>query len=202
MVAPFQPDIVVEDDDLAHVLYLPAAYAWTSVQGQSPLAYHGGSYHMTNVMNASATFMFEGSFVAYYSDHNIDHGVFSVALDGAPVAQLSTFSTTLIRGALIFSAAVSPGRHTLTITNAGEGKIVGVDYFVETSSAGGVQPSLDPAAVTGIALGAVAGAALLFLCGFAFCECVRRKRNNLKAAAETWKCGKVDAYMTGGTAFR
>ncbi|EJD45436.1 hypothetical protein AURDEDRAFT_165651 [Auricularia subglabra TFB-10046 SS5] len=121
-------DVVVEDDAYAQVSYFPDT-VWTAVQDK-PALYRSGSYHQTQVAGASATFSFTGSFVAYYSDHNNDHGNFTILLDGLPVARLNTFSPDLIKDQLIFSAFVKPADHTLTVSNIDEGKVIGVDYFV------------------------------------------------------------------------
>ncbi|EJD45422.1 hypothetical protein AURDEDRAFT_165637 [Auricularia subglabra TFB-10046 SS5] len=174
MALLFSPqDVVVEDDDLVHVTYSPES-AWKAVQDQ-PENYRSGSYHKTSVSGATATISFTGSFIAYYSDYNYNHGNFVVALDGVVISQLSTHNTYLIKQQLIFGTFVSDGTHNLAITNTEDGHIVGVDYFVyhpvettlgtfSSSSATAKGQTLDPAAVTGIAFGAAASAIMLVLC--------------------------------------
>ncbi|EJD45427.1 hypothetical protein AURDEDRAFT_165642 [Auricularia subglabra TFB-10046 SS5] len=103
-------DIVVEDDDDAYVHYFPES-AWSSYNNMNS-AYHGHSYHSTRVGGAYVTFNFTGSYIAYYSDSNSDHGAFYVSVDGGPEVELSTYGTELEEKIMFFS------------------KIMGVDYFV------------------------------------------------------------------------
>ncbi|EJD46813.1 hypothetical protein AURDEDRAFT_123919 [Auricularia subglabra TFB-10046 SS5] len=123
-------EILIEDDNEAHVSYYPDG-AWRfRTKTLSDDDYHGASYHLTSTPGAYATFTFNGSYVAYYSDLNFDHGAFTVSLDGRIVLSGSSQSATLLKQRVLFSSAVAPGRHVLTITNAQDANITGVDYFI------------------------------------------------------------------------
>ncbi|EJD46805.1 hypothetical protein AURDEDRAFT_151531 [Auricularia subglabra TFB-10046 SS5] len=120
--------VVVEDDDTAQVAYYPAG-AWGFRTGGPNSTYHGKSYHLTSAPGAYLTFTFTGSFVAYYSDLNHDHGDFTVSLDESTVFFGTSYSPSLVEQRVLFSTAVSPGRHILTITNSQNATTTGVDYF-------------------------------------------------------------------------
>lgn len=66
----------------------------------------------------------------YISDLNKDHGEFGVSIDAGPYQVLSSFSATLRKQQVLFSTPVSPGHHTLTITNWENGPALGVDQFM------------------------------------------------------------------------
>ncbi|EJD32557.1 hypothetical protein AURDEDRAFT_178354 [Auricularia subglabra TFB-10046 SS5] len=119
-------DILIEDDDERHVSYYPAG-AWEFL---SESKYHASTYHMTSTPGAYMTFTFSGSFVEYYSDLHNDHGAFTASLDGEVVFSASSQSKTLLEQRVLFSSAVSPGHHVLTITNGKDMRVTGVDYFV------------------------------------------------------------------------
>ncbi|EJD46803.1 hypothetical protein AURDEDRAFT_164257 [Auricularia subglabra TFB-10046 SS5] len=118
--------IIIEDDNFDHVSYLPQA-AWASWNGSN---YHNNSYHITQVIGASVTFVFNGSYVAYYSDENFDHGEFDVSLDGNVVYSGTSRSPKfLIQRMLFDSSDFEPGMHTLSVTNTNT-TFLGVDYFI------------------------------------------------------------------------
>lgn len=119
-------EFIIEDDDAAHVSYLPQD-AWQSWNGSN---YHANSYHITNVPGAFVTFVFTGSYVAYYSDMNYDHAEFTVILDGETVLNSTSLASRLARQVLLFGTSVPQGTHNLTVRNAGDPGRMGVDYFV------------------------------------------------------------------------
>ncbi|EJD46814.1 hypothetical protein AURDEDRAFT_123920 [Auricularia subglabra TFB-10046 SS5] len=123
-------EIVIEDNDESHVSYYPVD-AWEfRTRSVSDDDYHGASYHLTSTPGAYVTFTFNGSYVAYYSDLNVDHGAFTVLLDGQTVLTDSSQSDTLQKQRVLFGRAISPGHHVLTIENAQDTKITGVDFFM------------------------------------------------------------------------
>lgn len=71
-----------------------------------------------------------GSSFSYFADKNIDHGRFQVAIDDAPALTFSSYSPTLVPVALLFTRTnLTPGPHSVTITNTDDGKALGIDHF-------------------------------------------------------------------------
>ncbi|EJD46831.1 hypothetical protein AURDEDRAFT_123929 [Auricularia subglabra TFB-10046 SS5] len=126
-------EILVEDDDIAHVSYFPPN-AWDHGASSFRDRFHGMSYHVTHVADAYVLFVFNGSYVAYYSDLNGNHGPFEIHLDGKPHDTGSSYSDTWEAPKMLFSTDVEPGMHTLVIQNPSQtdtGDIwLGVDYFI------------------------------------------------------------------------
>lgn len=65
----------------------------------------------------------------FYADRNFDHGPFSASIDGGAATMFSSYSAVYTDTNALFSRAVSPGHHVLTITNAAAGTGLGVTYF-------------------------------------------------------------------------
>lgn len=127
------PDVLVEDDDTAHVSYFPPN-AWDRGASIFRSRFHGESYHVAHVAGAYISFVFNGSYVAYYSDLNANHGPFEVYLDGRLHGTGSSYADAWEGPSLLYSTNVEPGLHTLLISNPAEmdnGDIwLGVDYFI------------------------------------------------------------------------
>lgn len=134
------------DDAAEEVLYFPEG-AWLQNSGPQ---YYNGTYHYSRALGAYVTFTFDGSFVAYLSDLNNDHGDFLVSVDGRPAERGSSYSPQAVsRATVLFSAFLDPGVHTLRIENAARAAIVGVDYFITSS----VRPDNTSAALRSTATG-------------------------------------------------
>lgn len=77
-----------------------------------------------------------GSYVAYVSDMNYNHGDFNIRLDGKDVFTGTSYSDTVRMQQMLFEATLQPGRHTMSLLNAGGGTgdetatVMGVDYFI------------------------------------------------------------------------
>ncbi|EJD40288.1 hypothetical protein AURDEDRAFT_127775 [Auricularia subglabra TFB-10046 SS5] len=121
-------DIIVRDDNTDFVSYFQPEQ-WTSSAGDSQTP----SSHHTSAAFAYVRFAFTGSYVAYYSDRAADHGEFEVELDGVPALRGNASNPTPVQSQLLFSKTVSPGDHTLRVTNQ-EARVMGVQYFVQVSS--------------------------------------------------------------------
>lgn len=117
---------VIEDDNATLVLYAPSVSWATTTEAWR----HGGSYHRTYEGGAYVSVTFNGSYIAYYSDMNVDYGAFTASIDGQPIMQGSAKMPEFVSNTLLFSTAVEPGVHTLTITNVQNGVGMGVDYFL------------------------------------------------------------------------
>lgn len=119
--------IIVGDDNATFVHYYPPE-AWEASAGPYR---QGDSYHGTHEASAYVNFTFTGSYVAYYSDMNDDHGQFSAYIDGQLVMQGNSYSPSWVsHSILLFNASVDPGTHTLTLSNSLNGSWIGVDYFL------------------------------------------------------------------------
>lgn len=91
--------------------------------------YHGGVLHLTADASASATFNFTGSHIYYYSDFNVDHGQYSVAVDDGAPKVLSSLSSTLQPVQALFDEALQAGPHTIKLQNL-ENKTMALDFFM------------------------------------------------------------------------
>lgn len=87
------------------------------------------SYQLTYSGGASVSFTFEGSSISYISDKNHDHGRFQVSLDDGPGSVFSSYSPIYEDVQVLFTTTVTPGKHTIKVTNLDEGKAIGVDHF-------------------------------------------------------------------------
>ncbi|EJD46795.1 hypothetical protein AURDEDRAFT_164249 [Auricularia subglabra TFB-10046 SS5] len=111
---------------VAPVSYFPA----TDWQHNNETEHFNRTYHYTRLPGAYLTFAFNGSFVAYCSDSNFDHGEFFVSIDGHLVATRSSYSANRLPAMVLFSASVAPGRHVLRIDNTASRTVLGLDYFM------------------------------------------------------------------------
>ncbi|KZV91850.1 hypothetical protein EXIGLDRAFT_836828 [Exidia glandulosa HHB12029] len=115
-------DTIVQADNSSAVTYSNPAQ-WT-VGGSVSSA-----YHLTYNNGASVSFEFTGEYVWFYADRNFDHGPFLASIDGGAATMFSSYSAVYTDPNALFSRAVSPGHHVLTITNAAAGTGLGVAYF-------------------------------------------------------------------------
>ncbi|EJD46815.1 hypothetical protein AURDEDRAFT_164268 [Auricularia subglabra TFB-10046 SS5] len=122
---------VVDDDDLSSVSYFPRE-AWNSTHDTQYSSFTAGSYHVTDVGGAYMSFTFKGTHVSYFSDKNNDHGDFLIVVDdGEPFTGTSHALTWSRSSLLLYSSPdLSPGTHTLTITNMQAHTALGLDYFL------------------------------------------------------------------------
>ncbi|EJD46823.1 hypothetical protein AURDEDRAFT_113637 [Auricularia subglabra TFB-10046 SS5] len=201
--------VIVEDDDASHVSYHPPE-AWDSAKGADHQMFHGTSYHVTHAADAYLIFIFNGTYVEYYSDSNFDHGDFLVSVDGKQPVTRNSYAPSWTEGPALFTATLEPGPHTLRLTNIVDGKFTGLDYFVyrplntpetlvsqsgpSSSGPSGSQASLSaitpPPSASGppkgrerlfiSVLGGLAGVLLALLLGAAF-MLFRRSRKNRQA---------------------
>ncbi|EJD46818.1 hypothetical protein AURDEDRAFT_164271 [Auricularia subglabra TFB-10046 SS5] len=125
-------EVLIEDDNALYVSYFPPS-AWE--YWKQP-AYHGQSYHITRTPGAYATFVFNGSYMAYVSDMNYNHGEFDVFLNGEEIFNGTSYSDTVRMQQVLFESTLEPGRHTMSFVNGGGGfgegtaTVMGVDYFI------------------------------------------------------------------------
>lgn len=125
MDAPNENDVIVEDTATDCMSY---SGTWSKYTNPS---FHGGSLHISYDDSASISFAFTGERFWYYSDMNIDHGNCSISLDGVIVQpSLSTYSANIQYAKALYSQAVDPGSHTVTVTNLSVQKAFTLDYFV------------------------------------------------------------------------
>jgi len=103
----------------------PTPSAWAV--DTNPDYYTGFSYHLTYIRDATVEFTFTGTEVWFYADKNLDHGFFSAVIDDGEPIVVNGFGE-LTSHIILFTAKVSPGRHTLTLKNL-EAKALGIDYF-------------------------------------------------------------------------
>lgn len=87
------------------------------------------AYQLTFKFGATAILSFEGDRVALLGDRNNDHGNFQITVDDEPPATFSSYFPTLQPIDVLYSRALEPGRHTLKVTNAEEGKALGLSSF-------------------------------------------------------------------------
>ncbi|KZV91849.1 hypothetical protein EXIGLDRAFT_693263 [Exidia glandulosa HHB12029] len=114
-------DVKVMADDYSVITYSHPAQ-WT-------VGVTGPAYHLTFADGASVSFTFTGEYVWFYADRNTDHGPFLASIDGEAATRFSSYSVVHTDVEPLFSRAVSPGKHTLTITNAGPGMALGISWF-------------------------------------------------------------------------
>ena len=92
-----------------------ASYAGGWVQ-QGPLNFWSGRTIMASgIAGARATFTFAGRAVRWIGYRRADYGLARVSIDGAQVAQVDTLSAIEEFQAVVFSATMPAGNHTLTI---------------------------------------------------------------------------------------
>ncbi|EJD50515.1 hypothetical protein AURDEDRAFT_112161 [Auricularia subglabra TFB-10046 SS5] len=137
MGALAQSDVIVEETSPA-LVYEPSFQFWGQIgvaAGQpANNYYHGGGYVSTDSPGASVSLTFNGSYVAFYSDGYIAHGMMEVDMDGRK-SQVNQWSNNTEGQKMFFQAHVDPNtpNHVIKLTCL-EKKTMGVDYFVYTAA--------------------------------------------------------------------
>ena len=138
-VVPFGAPTEVEETSAA------ASYGWRTVS--SPRA-RGGSYAVERARGATATFMFSGRSVTWYTAVGPAMGRAAVAIDGVGRGTFDLYGPRLVFDVARRFAGLAPGTHTITVrvlgrrsANATDTQVV-VDAF---QAAGGVvaDPEID-----------------------------------------------------------
>lgn len=126
------------DDQNPLINYQPPG-AWTrhnSNTDGNANNFYGNTYAQTKQLGATMTFTFEGVGVAVYGSKNVDHGDFTVNIDGNNRRQSgnrTVAQTALYQTPLFLDDSLATGPHTLTILNLQEA-ILDIDYITWTSS--------------------------------------------------------------------
>ena len=105
------------------------SYTGVWVHGTDPRA-TGGTYAETNEGGAAATLTFTGTGVSWLGARNSNNGIARVSIDGAPVGEVDTYSTSLELAVLFTATGLPPGAHTMTITAAGTKNAASSDTWV------------------------------------------------------------------------
>ncbi|KZV93625.1 hypothetical protein EXIGLDRAFT_767848 [Exidia glandulosa HHB12029] len=126
MAAPTPQDVFVQDGD-ASVAYFPSN-EWQIFT--NPEAYLDGSLHVSYNESATISFSFVGSYFWYFGDLNFDHGRYNISIDNGPGFIGTSYNAEILPVESLFSQALDPGPHAVTITNIDDSKLTGVDYFV------------------------------------------------------------------------
>ncbi|KZV85073.1 hypothetical protein EXIGLDRAFT_726435 [Exidia glandulosa HHB12029] len=144
-VVDAQHNVTVEESDPT-LLYTPSISAWYPSANPQKLTngtldgdyFHGGGYVAIGLPGATVSFTFNGSYIAYYSDQNNNHGSMTVALD-SKTTTLSSYNADSVPQVKLFEAFVDPDvpNHTITLTCL-EFKNIGLDYFLYTAAPGAV----------------------------------------------------------------
>lgn len=194
-------DIIVQAND-SSVLYQPPD-EWSP---PSILPTGGGvTYKQTFKQGASATFSFTGDYFWYYSDKSNTNGAFQVAVDDETPRLYSARDRQPTDVQALVNLPLSPGRHSITITNMEDGSGTGLGYFAYHPLAGSapVSDSLSPSSPSsslpvvpsqlpenaqgprsGLSVGAIVGivlglsAVVIFLLLLTFLFLHRRKRRS------------------------
>ncbi len=98
----------------------------------------GGYVKRSGAAGRFVTFSFTGTSAAWVSALGPNRGIASVSLDGAPVAAIDLFSSSLQAAQIVWAptASLSPGAHTITVTVTGthnsssSGNRVDIDAFL------------------------------------------------------------------------
>lgn len=110
-------DVEIEDTNPA-LVYEPSQDSWQQFVNPGPGKdrascdnyYHGGGYSFTNILGASVSLTFNGSYIAYYSDLYYMHGPMEISLDGK-ITTITPSYTSLSHGMpqqKLFDAQVDP----------------------------------------------------------------------------------------------
>ncbi|WVQ84455.1 hypothetical protein IAT38_006607 [Cryptococcus sp. DSM 104549] len=105
--------------------------------------YHDQTAHITNALGDSMQLKFNGSSIQVFGGLYIDHGNYSVSIDGAKSEAFNGTFYKIMPGATLYHASnLKDGPHTLLLTNLGQssaGTFFDFDYAV-------VNSTIDPAA--------------------------------------------------------
>jgi hypothetical protein len=84
-----------------------------------------------NTPDVSATLSFWGTHVELYGASSYNHGLFSVALDGAPPITLNASAPVFRPQTLLYmSSGLPDGPHTLVVASTELGVFFDIDYAV------------------------------------------------------------------------
>lgn len=99
---------------------------------------HESTSMYTNASGASASFTFTGSRFFLYGTKDPNHGTAKISIDGVEAAAVNTYATARDTIALLYvSDTLDYGKHTVTVTSAGDGA-VGLDAagYLDNNGAG------------------------------------------------------------------
>ena len=77
-----------------------------------------------------ATLTFTGTGVSWLGARNTNNGIARVSIDGAPVGEVDTYSTSLETAVLFTATGLPHVAHTMTITAAGTKNAASSDTWV------------------------------------------------------------------------
>ncbi|KAG8739596.1 hypothetical protein FRC10_005397 [Ceratobasidium sp. 414] len=96
--------------------------------------YFRGSMHNTSNPGDSCTFTFTGTQLFYFIGDLNNSASIGISIDGEPAVKVDNArdgNTTFVQKLVWSSPTLNDGRHTATITHAGNpGDLVGVDFFM------------------------------------------------------------------------
>ncbi|KAF8065229.1 hypothetical protein FPV67DRAFT_1418932 [Lyophyllum atratum] len=131
-------DITV-DDESPLIRYQPPG-AWSSHNSSTDEVannFYGKTYTQTQQPGATMSFTFEGTGIAVYGSRNVNHGNFTVDIDGNNLRQSgkSSVATQSVeyQAPLFVYSTLSPGPHTITLLSL-ENAAFDIDYITWTSS--------------------------------------------------------------------
>ncbi|KAF8062296.1 hypothetical protein FPV67DRAFT_1507922 [Lyophyllum atratum] len=131
-------DITI-DDESPLIRYQPLG-AWSSHNSSTDEVannFYGKTYTQTQQPGATMFFAFEGTAVAVYGSKNVNHGNYTVDIDGNNRRQSgkSSVATQSVeyQAPIFVSSILSPGPHTLTLLSL-ENAAFDIDYITWTSS--------------------------------------------------------------------
>ncbi|KAF8206809.1 hypothetical protein K438DRAFT_1931376 [Mycena galopus ATCC 62051] len=120
------------------IQYSPVG-AWVAGNDSAdPLGYlysNGGTFEVCTTQGSSATFTFNGTQVYLFGAKRVNHGPYSVTLDGIETTY-SGFSENAVFGPIFISDVLKAGLHTVTLTNQMENMTfpyVDLDYITWTT---------------------------------------------------------------------
>ncbi|KZV84849.1 hypothetical protein EXIGLDRAFT_776101 [Exidia glandulosa HHB12029] len=134
-------EIIVPNTDPS-ISYFPQSADWVILMDGS--RYQDGDLWLCGNRTASILFTFSGTYFSYNGGMNVDHGQYSVSLDGKQVASLNGYSPDWLHVQSLYSQSMDPGPHTVQISNLDDtGKIIVLDYFSYRPVVREVQNALD-----------------------------------------------------------
>ncbi|KAG6888075.1 hypothetical protein C0992_009694 [Termitomyces sp. T32_za158] len=95
--------------------------------------FHRMTFSKTQNPEATMTFAFEGVDVTIYGSRNTGHGDFTVTIDGQSYTGHGAGTPTLQTPVFSANKSLSPGKHTMTISNQGDSTFV-IDYLTWVSN--------------------------------------------------------------------
>ena len=111
---------IVDDRDSA-VTY---SGTWNDDSNSS---FHNGTARYTNESGASVSFMFNGTAIQWYGQHDTNFGTANVYIDGDLVGEVNAYGTMASDQLLFEKADLTAGQHTIQIVQTSA--TIDVDYF-------------------------------------------------------------------------